>query len=129
MPVNKLIKYFKNIDFFNYLKEEFKYHEYFERFMVDFSNFYSDNIIKKSIINSSVPTKNIILIQTFMSITIIQKRSFSANVKASKRIGPHNKDVISVLIGSLLGNCSSNKLICSTRFIFRQNIKGKYFIF
>lgn len=60
---------------------------------------------------------------------VIQKRTFTGNVKAIKRIGPHNKDVISVIIGSLLGNCSSNKLTCSTRFIFRQNIKDKDFIF
>src|ERR1700741_87823 len=31
-------------------------------------------------------------------------RSFHTKVKASKRIGPHNEDLISVLVGSLLGD-------------------------
>ena len=37
------------------------------------------------------------------------KRSFHTKVKASKRIGPHNEDVLSILVGSLLGDCYANK--------------------
>jgi hypothetical protein len=33
----------------------------------------------------------------------IQKRNFNSNCRAIKRIGPHNKDVISVIFGLLLG--------------------------
>jgi len=35
--------------------------------------------------------------------------SFHTKVKASKRIGPHNEDIISVLVGSLLGDCYGNR--------------------
>jgi ubiquinol-cytochrome c reductase cytochrome b subunit len=60
---------------------------------------------------------------------MIQKRTFHANVKASKRIGPHDKDVVSVVIGSLLGNCICEKLAGNTRFVFIQGIENKEFIF
>ena len=62
-------------------------------------------------------------------IPIIQKRTFHANVKAIKRIGPHDKDVVSVIIGSLLGNCSSEILAGNTRFVYIQNIIQKEYIF
>lgn len=39
----------------------------------------------------------------------IFKRSFHTKVKAFKRIGPHNENVLSLLVGSLLGDCSANK--------------------
>lgn len=39
MAVNKLIKYSKNIEFFNSLKDKFIGSPYYERFLVDFSNF------------------------------------------------------------------------------------------
>jgi hypothetical protein len=32
-------------------------------------------------------------------------KTFHTKVRASNRIGPHNEEVISVLIGSLLGDC------------------------
>jgi hypothetical protein len=34
---------------------------------------------------------------------------FHTRVTAQKRIGPHNLDVISVLVGSLLGDCYASK--------------------
>lgn len=39
MPVNKLLKYSKNKEFFDYLKHQFVGSPYYERFLVDFSNF------------------------------------------------------------------------------------------
>jgi len=60
----------------------------------------------------------------------INKRYFHTKVKASKRIGPHNKDVISVIIGSLLGDCYGNRRsIEGTRFCFRQSIKHQEYLF
>jgi len=41
MTVNNLIKYSKNVDFFNYLKGKFINHDYYERFLFDFKNFIS----------------------------------------------------------------------------------------
>jgi len=51
----------------------------------------------------------------------IQKREFHTHVKANKRIGPHNEDVVSVIIGSLLGNSITNsKPIEGTRIVLRS---------
>ena len=42
-------------------------------------------------------------------ISLFKINSFHTLVKAKNRIGPHNKDVISVIIGSLLGDTYGNK--------------------
>lgn len=63
------------------------------------------------------------------SISKIQKRTFHTHVKAAKRIGPHHMDVYSVIIGSLLGNCVSSKLVEGTRFVFRTSIVKKNYLF
>lgn len=54
------------------------------------------------------------------STTKIQKRSFHVRVKPAKRIGPHNKDVISVIVGSLLGNSKVERSVDGTRLCYRQ---------
>jgi len=41
-------------------------------------------------------------------------------IRALKRIGPHNFDILSILIGSMLGDCSAEKRSGSTRFSFQQ---------
>jgi ubiquinol-cytochrome c reductase cytochrome b subunit len=41
-------------------------------------------------------------------------------VRGSKRIGPHNYNILSVLIGSMLGDCSAELRSGSTRFCFQQ---------
>ena len=47
-------------------------------------------------------------------------------IKVDKRIGPHNSDVISVLVGSLLGDgYAERSLTGGIKFKFRQNIKHK----
>ena len=52
------------------------------------------------------------------------------NFKASKRIGPHNYDVISVLVGSLLGGGQAERLKSGgVRFRFRQQIKHTEYLF
>jgi LAGLIDADG DNA endonuclease family/Cytochrome C oxidase subunit II, transmembrane domain len=51
-------------------------------------------------------------------------------LRAKNRIGPHNQDVISVLIGSLLGDGYCNKrLIEGSRIYFRQSYKHKDYLF
>jgi hypothetical protein len=62
-------------------------------------------------------------------ISRIQNRTFHTHVKAAKRIGPHDKDVISVIIGALLGNCAASRLVEGTRFVFRQSIAQKDYSF
>lgn len=51
------------------------------------------------------------------------KKCFHTKVKASNRIGPHNIDVLSVIIGSLLGDGYANaRTIEGVRFCYRQSI-------
>lgn len=55
---------------------------------------------------------------------------FHTNVKAINRIGPHNRDILSVLVGSLLGNCSTNsRIIEGTRFYFSHSLQHKHYLF
>jgi LAGLIDADG DNA endonuclease family/Cytochrome C oxidase subunit II, transmembrane domain len=57
-------------------------------------------------------------------------KNFHTLVKANKRIGPHNEDIISAIIGSLLGDGYGNKrYIEGTRFCFRQSIIHKEYLF
>lgn len=52
------------------------------------------------------------------------------NYKAKSRIGPHNEDVISVLVGSLLGDGHGEKLKNGgVRFRFRQKATHKDYLF
>jgi hypothetical protein len=52
------------------------------------------------------------------------------NYKASKRIGPHNEDVISLLAGSLLGDClAEREKSGGVRFRFKQSEAHKDYIF
>ena len=60
----------------------------------------------------------------------IFKNKFHTKVRASSRIGPHNIDVISIIIGSLLGDGYANsRRIEGTRFCFRQSVIHKDYLF
>jgi hypothetical protein len=51
-------------------------------------------------------------------------------IKYKNRIGPHNDDVISVIFGSLLGDCyRSKRYVEGTRFVFKQSVKHKDYLF
>ena len=57
-------------------------------------------------------------------------KTFHTKVKASNRIGPHNEEVISVLIGSLLGDSyASARTIEGTRFSYKQSEGHKDYLF
>lgn len=59
-----------------------------------------------------------------------QKRDFHTRAKADKRIGPHSSEVISVIIGSLLGEASGNyRSGEGARFAFKQSIIHKEYLF
>lgn len=56
-------------------------------------------------------------------------RSFH-KVKASKIIVPHNEYILSVLVGSLLGDCYGNRRsVEGTRFCYRQSIVHEEYLF
>ena len=58
------------------------------------------------------------------------KRSFhTANLSAEKRIGPHNIDVISVLVGNLLREGYAEKRGNSTRFHLHMSSKNAQHVF
>jgi len=62
--------------------------------------------------------------------SLFKLNSFHTLVKAKNRIGPHNKDVISVIIGSLLGDADGSKrFVEGTRICFRQSIVHKEYLF
>jgi hypothetical protein len=73
-----------------------------------------DNLDSLILLNSIIP--NSIIPNSIIPDTKLIK------ISANKRIGPHNKDVLSILFGSLLGNCHAeyrNKGN-GTRFCFYQ---------
>ena len=52
------------------------------------------------------------------------------NINADKRIGPHNSDIMSVLVGSMLGDGHAERERSGgVRFRFRQSAKRKDYIF
>jgi ubiquinol-cytochrome c reductase cytochrome b subunit len=60
----------------------------------------------------------------------IFKSKFHTKIRAINRIGPHNIDVISIIIGSLLGDGHANsRTIEGTRFFFKQSIIHKDYLF
>ena len=78
-------------------------------------------------VRNKVLTKNY---SSFQLIKIQSFRFFQTKVSSHLRIGPHNKDVLSVIIGSLLGDCYANsRTIDGVRFCFRQSIVHKDYLF
>jgi ubiquinol-cytochrome c reductase cytochrome b subunit len=62
---------------------------------------------------------------------MMHKRSFyTNNIRAINRIGPHDSDVISVIVGSLLGGAYANRKSGEgVRICFRQSNKHKEYLF
>jgi len=57
------------------------------------------------------------------SSPIIQKREFHHKVKAKNRIGPHNIDTLSIILGSLLGNVNMKKWVEGSMLLVRETNK------
>lgn len=55
---------------------------------------------------------------------------YISKIRAINRIGPHNEDVLSVIIGSLLGNGYANKRSGEgVRICYRKSIQHKEYLF
>jgi hypothetical protein len=53
-----------------------------------------------------------------------------SNIRAVNRIGPHNEEILSVIIGSLLGDAYANKRSGEgVRICYRQSIRHKEYLF
>ena len=53
-----------------------------------------------------------------------------SNIRAINRIGPHNEDVLSVIIGSILGDSHANKRSGEgVRICYRQSNIHKEYLF
>jgi len=50
-------------------------------------------------------------------------------IPSLKRIGPHNKDIMDIVIGSLLGDGTMERDGNGSRFAFYQEDKNKEYIF
>ena len=75
---------------------------------------------------------NILSLQTKSKKTksSVYNAMFHTRVRAINRIGPHNHDVISVIVGSLLGDCyASKRSVEGTRFVYKQSIIHKDYLF
>jgi ubiquinol-cytochrome c reductase cytochrome b subunit len=60
----------------------------------------------------------------------VRKYYHISNIRAVNRIGPHNEDVLSVIIGSLLGDAYANKRSGEgVRICYRQSIRHKEYLF
>ena len=55
---------------------------------------------------------------------------FHAKIKASSRICPHNEEVISIVIGYLLGDSYVNRIhVDGVRISYRQSEQHKQYLF
>ena len=80
--------------------------------------------------NTSITTHKKQNFTAFSTKLITFNKRFHTKVKAFNRIGPHNEEVISVLIGSLLGDCySSVRNIEGVRFSYKQSQVHKDYLF
>jgi hypothetical protein len=53
----------------------------------------------------------------------------SSRISCLKRIGPHNYDILSLVIGSLLGDGSMEKSTNGSRFVYYQaKVNGEYLL-
>ena len=68
----------------------------------------------------------------FITITNFKKNVISSKIKGIYRIGPHNKDILSIIYGSLLGDAHAEKRLSGigTRVSFYQEeIHIKYILY
>lgn len=99
----------------------------------EFVGLYNAHRTQKGAAGNKLGVKKFIQLFSFAGlcvfIFIFYFSFYIPNVRANKRNGPHNKEVLSVIIGSLLGDCYGNrKSKEGLRFVFKQSIKNKEYL-
>lgn len=85
---------------------------------------------KSYILNKKVNTRKGSRINIFSNFAFLHCRWFNTRVRAASRIGPHNQDVVSVIVGSLLGDSYANRRsVEGTRICYRQSSIHKDYLF
>lgn len=85
---------------------------------------------KPYILNKKVNTCKGSRRNIFSKFAILHCRSFHSRIRAASRIGPHNQDVLSVIVGSLLGDAYGNRRSAEgTRICYRQSSIHKDYLF
>lgn len=85
---------------------------------------------KSYTLNKKVNTCKGSRINIFGKFAFLHCRLFNTRVRAASRIGPHNQDVISVIVGSLLGDAYANRRsVEGTRICYRQSSIHKDYLF
>lgn len=69
-------------------------------------------------------------INIFSLFPFLHYRMFNTRMRAASRIGPHNQDVVSIIVGSLLGDSYANRRsVEGTRICYRQSSIHKDYLF
>jgi hypothetical protein len=82
-------------------------------------------------LNIICKNKNVKLYKLFnRQLSCLLNNFHTSAIKAGKRVGPHDSDVISVIVGSLLGDCyGSKRYVEGTRFVYKQSIIHKEYLY
>lgn len=60
---------------------------------------------------------------------MFKRKFYTQNLFSKERVGPHNEDVISVLVGNLLGDGYGEKRKNSTRFLIHMSSRNAEYVF
>lgn len=91
---------------------------------------YSNQLYKKNSLFLPYLRLSVAYLGLFQNLPNGKKYYHISNIRAVNRIGPHNEDIISVIIGSLLGDAYANKRSGEgVRICYRQSIKHKEYLF
>ena len=97
------------------------------------NNMYLNTIKNKNSFNKNLrlcSSRSQVFSPSLSSFQNQQRRYHISNIKAINRIGPHNLDVLSVIMGSLLGDAYGDKRSGEgVRICYRQSIKHKEYLF
>ena len=86
--------------------------------------------ISNKIVNTWKGQRKCNIFTNSFGLNNFQSSRFHTRVKARSRIGPHNLDVVSVIVGSLLGDSYANRRsVEGTRICYRQSSINKEYLF